>query len=673
MVAVARRLAITGGAVAFVVVQLSDLRDFSPAVAQTAALRPQILRVAAAADQSAASGEGAPLEAAIAALEEQRAAISIAVADVLGVEAARSEVDGLDVALADLVETARSYAAGTAEVGAGGEAFSDATTHVDALVSKLAAASSSRTGAVRAGAFAGVVLLALAAASPSAGLWYMRRRFGALRRREAALAQLPDQLTADLPVMLYQAEPDGELVVVSGSSSMLLGRTRGALAGRLLSDFAQETPAFAAHVAPGDAGEALSDVASFGAEWRHADGTLRRLHTVARAVRDPDGRLVAIRGIVRDLSEQQAAERALRESEERFRTVLETAQNRIMVVNPEGTIELTNGALRELLGYNAEELHGKFVRDLIHLGASDRIVELLAAPLWSGEPRSRRQERFVRKDSSVLDVDLSVSPFRERGRVVGVLVDVRDITESKRAEETIQRLAYVDELTGLPNRSAFNRELAGALDDARARGATLAVMLFDLDQFKLINDTLGHHAGDRVLRAVAERLQQRLPGRHTLARFGGDEFMLLAEVSRPEAAGAVADEILATLAAPFAHEGQELHVATSIGVSVFPADGSDGETLIRRADSAMYQAKSQGRNNYQSYSQAMELAAHGRFNLHSGVLRALRKRNSSCTTSPLVDARHGRIVGARRSCAGRIRSADSCIPRSSSRSSRTPD
>ena len=376
---------------------------------------------------------------------------------------------------------------------------------------------------------------------------------------------------------------------------------------------------------------------------------------------------------MRDLSEQQAAERALRESEERFRTVLETAQNRIMVVNPEGTIELTNGALRELLGYNAEELHGKFVRDLIHLGASDRIVELLAAPLWSGEPRSRRQERFVRKDSSVLDVDLSVSPFRERGRVVGVLVDVRDITESKRAEETIQRLAYVDELTGLPNRSAFNRELAGALDDARARGATLAVMLFDLDQFKLINDTLGHHAGDRVLRAVAERLQQRLPGRHTLARFGGDEFMLLAEVSRPEAAGAVADEILATLAAPFAHEGQELHVATSIGVSVFPADGSDGETLIRRADSAMYQAKSQGRNNYQSYSQAMELAAHGRFNLHSGVLRALRKKNSSCTTSRWSMRGTAASWGRRRSCAGRIRSADSCIPRSSSRSSRTPD
>ena len=117
----------------------------------------------------------------------------------------------------------------------------------------------------------------------------MRRRFGVLRRREAALGQRPDEPTADLPVMLYQAEPNGELVVVSGSSSMLLGRTRGELAGRLLGDFAQETPAFAERVAPSEVGARVSDAASFSADWRHADSTLRRLHTVARAVRDPDG------------------------------------------------------------------------------------------------------------------------------------------------------------------------------------------------------------------------------------------------------------------------------------------------------------------------------------------------------------------------------------------------
>ena len=172
------------------------------------------------------------------------------------------------------------------------------------------------------------------------------------------------------------------------------------------------------------------------------------------------------------------------------------------------------------------------------------------------------------------------------------------------------------------------------------------VMLFDLDQFKLINDTLGHHAGDRVLRAVAERLRQRLPSRHMLARLGGDEFMMLAEVSRPDAAGEVAEQILEALATPFPYEGQELHVAASIGVSVFPADGTDGETLIRRADSAMYHAKSQGRNNFQSDSQAMERAVDSRFNLYGSVRRALGEEQFVLHYQPLVDARHGRIVGA---------------------------
>ena len=171
------------------------------------------------------------------------------------------------------------------------------------------------------------------------------------------------------------------------------------------------------------------------------------------------------------------------------------------------------------------------------------------------------------------------------------------------------------------------------------------VMLFDLDQFKLINDTLGHHAGDRVLRAVAERLRQRLPSRHMLARLGGDEFMMLAEVSRPDAAGEVAEQILEALATPFPYEGQELHVAASIGVSVFPADGTDGETLIRRADSAMYHAKSQGRNNFQSDSQAMERAVDSRFNLYGSVRRALGEEQFVLHYQPLVDARHGRIVG----------------------------
>ena len=634
------------GAGLFLLTQLSGLQDASPTVADAASLRPSILHVAGAADEAAATGDERVLEEALEDLESRRAALTLPVAELLGVPQARASLDALDASLDELATAARAYAAGEAGAGAGGDAFAAAASEIDLLIEQLAAESSASTGAVRSRAFTAVVVLTFAAALAVAAFGYARHRILTLRRRELALAQRPDELTSDLPVMLYQAEPNGELVVVSGSTSMLLGRTRGELTGRALSECTTDPPTFAERIAPGDVGATMRDVASFEAEWRHADGSLRLLHTMARAIRDDDGRLIAIRGLVRDLSEQQAAERALRESEERFRTVLETAQNGMMIVNAEGEIELSNGALCDLLGYGPDELRKRSVSDIVDPNSERGVVELIAAPIWSGEPRSRRQERFVRRDGQVLDVDLSISPFRERGRVVGVLVEARDITESKRAEETIQRLAYVDELTGLPNRSAFSRELARALDEAREREATLAVMLFDLDQFKLINDTLGHHAGDQVLRAVAERLQQRLPSRHTLARLGGDEFMLLADVGHIAAAESLAGEVLDALSKPFPYEGQELHVAASIGVSVFPRDGSDAETLVRRADSAMYQAKSHGRNTYQTYSQAMELAAHGRFNLHSGIRRALAEGEFVLHYQPLIDAREGRIVGA---------------------------
>ena len=637
-------IALTAGAYPYGA--LSGLDDASPTVAQTAQLRAEILRVAGAADQAALSGDADVLEDAIAAIEEQRQSLAAPVAELLGADDARAALARLDAALAELSTAARAYASGSAEAGAGSEAFSDAATEVDSLVTRLAAVSTANTGELRDRATAGIALLTLGTVLAIVGCWYSRGQLSRSRRRERALAQQPDELTNDLPVMLYQAEPDGRLLVVSGSSSMLLGRTRGELAGRPLLDFTTELPAFKQQVPPSEIGSALHDVVSVESEWRHADGSLRSLHTVARAVRDAEGRLTAMRCIVRDLSEQHAAQRALRESEERFRTVLETAQNGIMVVSGEGVIELTNSALREMLGYSAEELLRRPVRDLMYEADSDHVLNLVARPIWSDEPRTRRQDRFVCGDGAVLDVDLSLSSFREQDRVTGVLIEVRDITESKRAEETIQRLAYFDELTGLPNRAAFNRELGRSLEVARQNRGLLAVLLFDLDQFKLINDSLGHHAGDRLLRAVAERLQARLPQRYTLARLGGDEFMLLAAVDHADAAPEVARNVLDALEQPFTYEGQELDVAASVGVTVFPADGTDAETLIRRADSAMYQAKALGRNTYASYSQSMEQDTQGRLNMHSRVRRALSEDQFVLHYQPLIDARDGRIVGS---------------------------
>ena len=183
---------------------------------------------------------------------------------------------------------------------------------------------------------------------------------------------------------------------------------------------------------------------------------------------------------------------------------------------------------------------------------------------------------------------------------------IRYAIERKKLEEAIRQLAYHDSLTGLPNRTLFNDRLAVALAHARRNREKLAVMLLDLDQFKEVNDTLGHSVGDQLLRAVGHRLRSLLRESDTIARMGGDEFMLLLPGITPAENGAnIAQKVLEAFGEPFAVDGQDLHITTSIGIAIYPSDGEDIETLVRNADIALYRAKGQGRNNYQCYTPAM--------------------------------------------------------------------
>lgn len=178
----------------------------------------------------------------------------------------------------------------------------------------------------------------------------------------------------------------------------------------------------------------------------------------------------------------------------------------------------------------------------------------------------------------------------------------QEITERMRAEEIIKQMAYHDALTGLPNRRLFSDRLKVAMAHAQRNQRRLAVMLFDLDHFKDVNDTLGHSMGDRLLQAVGERLTSLLRKEDTVARMGGDEFMvLLPEVAGGEGAAEVAQKILESIREPFVFDGHEIHVTTSIGIALYPDAGEDGDTLMKNADIAMYRAKDQGRDNYQSW------------------------------------------------------------------------
>jgi diguanylate cyclase (GGDEF)-like protein len=213
----------------------------------------------------------------------------------------------------------------------------------------------------------------------------------------------------------------------------------------------------------------------------------------------------------------------------------------------------------------------------------------------------------MRKDGTMRVVELSVSLILDAtGHGAGFRNLVRDITERKKSEETIRRLAYHDPLTGLPNRLLFTDRLAMAITGAKRNRQHLAVMILDLDYFKDINDTLGHHIGDRLLQAVGSRLTELLRKGDTVARMGGDEFLiLLPEINNVGVTTTIAQKIVDSFQTPLIVDEHRLHITTSIGIAIYPDVSDDVETLIKHSDIAMYRAKGSGRNNYQLFTPEM--------------------------------------------------------------------
>ncbi len=240
--------------------------------------------------------------------------------------------------------------------------------------------------------------------------------------------------------------------------------------------------------------------------------------------------------------------------------------------------------------------------------------------------------------------ELVVQAILGASMIACLLDDEREAAELATYE--IEHLAYHDALTGLPNRPLFTDRLIVALAQANRADQKLAVFFLDLDRFKDINDSLGHSTGDSLLKAVAERIRTCVRDGDTVARFGGDEYtLLIPRVEHIEDAAKIAEKIIETLKIPFVINGQELFVTTSIGISIFPHDGVDPETLVRNADTAMYRAKEQGRDNYQLYAPAMNARALERLALENMLRRALKQKELTVHYQPLIDLGSGSITG----------------------------
>jgi diguanylate cyclase (GGDEF)-like protein/PAS domain S-box-containing protein len=298
------------------------------------------------------------------------------------------------------------------------------------------------------------------------------------------------------------------------------------------------------------------------------------------------------------IDRRRAADR-LRESERRFRTLAETAPCAI-TIDQSGECRFANAAAGALTGYSPRELERMNLAELVHPEHQDLVRERAAAPAESLP--AHHEFKIVRKDGQERWVEFSASAI-EYGGQRATLGAAFDITERKRADERIRSLAYHDSLTGLPNRLLFRDRLRLAVVQAHRAGQKLAVLFIDLDRFKTVNDSLGHALGDRVLQTVAARLLASVREGDTVSRVGGDEFILiLPGVERPLQVARVAEKIGAALKEPLRLDGHELVVTTSMGISVYPDDGEDAETLIQNADAAMYRAKEHGRNRYQLFA-----------------------------------------------------------------------
>jgi 5-methylcytosine-specific restriction enzyme A len=282
----------------------------------------------------------------------------------------------------------------------------------------------------------------------------------------------------------------------------------------------------------------------------------------------------------------------------------------IFGVDATGRVTSINPAALRMLGFTEEEILGQSAHSLIHHSHEDGSkYPVEDCPMYASYTKATEssvtEEALWRKKGSCFPVEYYSRPIIKDGKVMGAVVTFSDITERKRSEEKIQRMAYHDSLTGLPNRNLFSDRLGIALAQARRNQKTVGVAMLDLDKFKDVNDALGHGVGDLLLKAATERLNTALRKGDTVARFGGDEFVLiLPDLRVIEDAIQVAQKIVDSFCKPFLVDTHQLTVTTSIGIAIYPNDGTDEAMLLKNADIAMYQAKQAGRARYQLYEKA---------------------------------------------------------------------
>ena len=347
--------------------------------------------------------------------------------------------------------------------------------------------------------------------------------------------------------------------------------------------------------------------------------------------------------------EAQEANLAMTESDEWLRTTLENLVDGVVVINDLGEIESLNGATERLFGYQPEEIVGSHIRLLVPGSGQDADDDYFSQYLSTGKKTSIGigEEVFGRhKDGGrfPLDIEFGEVQVGERRRLIATL---RDITERKEAEALIVKQANYDSLTKLPNRTLFMDRLSLALTRASRNGGQIGLLFIDLDNFKKVNDTLGHSAGDQLLQEAAERLTSSVRETDTVARLGGDEFtVILPDLQKAHDVEQVVRQILDRLSKPYQIDGTEVFASGSVGITLYPDDGKDAETLLKNSDTAMYRAKYDGRNTFRFFTAKMNAEALESVKLENQLRHAVDRGEFVLHYQPIIDLASGRVAGA---------------------------
>jgi diguanylate cyclase (GGDEF)-like protein/PAS domain S-box-containing protein len=470
----------------------------------------------------------------------------------------------------------------------------------------------------------------------------------------AGREQLLEMLLAELDGMVYRCHNDEHWTMdfVSRGCLQLTGyRPEELLGNACLSYESIMHPADRQYVR--EAVEAaLRANRAFNVEYRllHADGSIKWVWERGNAVPEADGQQRMIQGFIQDITQRHLHERALSDAEHRYRSIFENANEGIFQTTADGHYLEVNPALATIYGYQSpaeliSALDNIATQLYVDPGRRRAFTELLK----QNQSVVNFESQVFRKDRTIIWISENAHVVQDaEGNVLYYEGTVEDITARKNYEQRIAHQATHDVLTGLPNRALLAERIELALQDARRSGACFAVVFIDLDHFKAVNDTMGHGAGDLLIREVAKRLLRCVREGDTVARIGGDEFvLLLREVqSDGDKLSHLIERVLAAVRKPCLLGGREFTMGCSIGISLHPDDGLDTDTLLKHADIAMYQAKEGGRNNYQFFTEEFNRVVLENHELEHQLRHALSTNSFEMYYQPIVEATTGRIVKA---------------------------